>query len=443
VSKNIFLGLWALLVGVAVQAELVIEIDSGVDDPTPIAVVPFGWAGDHGLNENIGDIVAADLRRSGQLRPLPQEDMLSFPTQQDEVLFRDWKILGAEFLLIGNIFTQAQAQAQAQAQTQVQAKTYRIDFQLFDVLGQRVVFNKNVSGTAAQLRDMAHYVSDEAYEAITGIRGAFNTKIIYVEASRINKDKIRYRLMRADADGARPKLLLESFEPILSPMWSPDGKQVAYVSFETGRPAIFRQVIATKEREQLTNYRGLNGAPSWSPDGSKLALTLSKDGNPEIYTLELASKRLKRITRHFAIDTEPGWSADGESLIFTSNRGGKPQIYQQHLSSGRVERLTFIGDYNARGRLSADGKTLVMVNRQNGIFHIAAQDLQTGDLRILTETRLDESPSIAPNGAMLMYATRHRNKGILAAVSLDAGVKFRLPSQRGDVREPAWSPYFD
>lgn len=418
----------ASLLMASANAELLIEIEDGVDNPTPIAVVPFGWSGDGGLRENVAAIVSADLLRSGQLKPLANDDMLSFPSRADEVIFRDWKVLGSEFLVIGNISSALEG--------------YRLDFQLFDVLGQRMIFNKHVNGSANQLRDMAHYASDEIYQAITGIRGAFSTKIIYVEATRIAKKKIEYRLMNADADGARPQQLLKSYEPILSPAWSPNGKEVAYVSFETGRPAIFRQVIATQEREQLTNFRGLNGAPSWSPNGRYLAMTLSKDGNPEIYTLDLQTKALKRITRHFAIDTEPSWAADSKSIIFTSNRGGAPQIYQQNIASGRVERLTFIGNYNARGRLSPDGKTLIVVNRQNGVFHIAAQDLISGDLRILTETRLDESPSIAPNGAMLLYATRYGQKGILAAVSLDAGVKFRLPSQRGDVREPAWSPYF-
>ena len=421
-------GLW--LCSVLAQAALTIEITQGVDNPTAIAVVPFEWQGANALPEDVSGIVSADLLRSGQFSPLAKGDMLAFPHRESEVYYRDWRVLGTEFLLVGAI--------------EYRAERYYLQFALFDVLGQRKVLQRAVDGSRAQLRDLAHFVSDQVYEAITGIRGAFSTQIIYVEAFQSpggTADK--YRLMLADADGARPRLLLESKQPILSPMWSPDGRQVAYVSFETGRPAIFRQELASGKREQLTNYKGLNGAPAWSPDGQKIAMTLSKDGNPEIYTLDIPTRRLKRVTRHFAIDTEANWTADGKGIIFTSNRGGKPQIYQVTLASGRVERLTFEGDYNARARLSPDGKSLVMVHRENGVFHIAAQDIASGDMRVLTETYLDESPSIAPNGAMLMYATRFQGKGILAAVSLDAGVKFRLPSKQGDVREPAWSPFFN
>ena len=406
------------------HASLTIEITQGVDNPTPIAIVPF--SGSSGLPEDLQKIVSNDLMRSGLFEPLDKSNMLSMPATESEVHYRDWRVLGSSYLVIG--------------QLNVTDGTHNLQFELYDVLAQRKVFQKKVSGGQAQLRDLAHAVSDAVYESITGIKGAFATKILYVEDS-MKPGPDQYRLMYADADGAREKILFKSSEPILSPAWSNDMRRIAYVSFETSRPAVFVQNLATGERTQVTNFRGLNGAPSWSPDDSTLALVLSKDGNPEIYTLVLATGALNRITNHFSIDTEPNWTVDGKSIIFTSNRGGSPQIYQANVANKRVERVTFEGDYNARPRVSPDGRTLVMIHRRDGIFHIASQDLKTGDMRILTETGLDESPSIAPNGAMLLYATKHQNKGVLGAVSMDAGVKFRLPSKQGDVREPAWSPF--
>jgi len=430
--KKLALVAIALSFSVVVRAELLIEITQGMDNPTPIAIVPFGGSG--GLPENIPEIISADLMRSGFFRPVPTKDMLSLPQRERDIFYRDWRVLGTEFLVIGNI-QKGSAGEGANANTR-----YVLEYALYDVLAQRRVLRKVITGGQKELRDLAHSISDTVYETITGIRGAFSTKILYIEDLK-QPGGGRYRLVRADADGARPKVVFASSEPLLSPTWSSDLTQVAYVSFETTRPAIFRQNLITGVREQLTNFQGLNGAPAFSPDNSKLALVLSKDGNPEIYILEIATKKLTRVTRHFAIDTEPNWTADGKGIIFTSNRGGNPQIYQIGLESGRIERLTFEGDYNARPRLSPDGKSLVMVHRYKGVFHIAWQDIASGDMRILTETWLDESPSIAPNGAMLLYATQHNNKGVLAAVSMDAGVKFRLPSKQGDVREPAWSPF--
>jgi len=408
------------------SAGLTIEITQGSDEPTPIAIAPFAGASP-ALPEDVRDIISEDLKRSGLFRSIPQRDMLSSPSKEDEIFYRDWRVLGASYLVIGRMTQDANG--------------YALEYELYDVLAQKNIFRKLTRGSATSLRDIAHAAADQIFESITNIRGIFSTKIIYVEDLRRDGPG-RYRLMEADADGAREKVLFASSQPILSPSWSNNGRQVAYVSFETSRPAIYRMDLATGTREQLTNFRGLNGAPSWSPDDSKLAFVLSKDGNPEIYILDLYTKRLTRVTNSpLAIDTEPNWTPDGKSLIFTSDRGGAPQIYQIGLATGRVERLTFDGDYNARPRVTADGKSLVMVHRENGIFHIAWQDIATGRRRILTETWLDESPTLAPNGAMLLYATQYNNKGVLAAVSLDAGVKYRLPSKAGDVREPAWSPF--
>ncbi|WP_445355051.1 Tol-Pal system beta propeller repeat protein TolB [Microbulbifer sp. EKSA008] len=410
------------------RAQLVVDITSGIDDPTPIAVSPFSWSGGGVLAEDVSGIISSDLRRSGLFSPVPKEDMLSFPKAPEDVVFRDWRILGTEYIVTGRI--------------EPQATGYLLTFDLVNVFGQHKMFTKQVRGGQTQLRDIAHRAADEIFEAITGIRGAFSTEMVYVQ-EETRGGKPSYLLMRADIDGARAKQIRRFSAPVMSPMWSPNGQELAYVSFETGRPAIFRENLRTGARKQLTNFKGINSSPTWSPDGTKLAMVLSKDGNPEIYVLDLVSNKLTRMTRHFSIDTEPNWMPDGKSLVFTSDRGGKPQIYQLTLATGQVDRLTFDGDYNARPRVSPDGKTLVMVHRNRGVFTIATMDINSGRVRVLTETTLDESPSIAPNGAMLMYATKRGDKGILAAVSLDAGVKYNLPSQRGDVREPAWSPYFE
>lgn len=420
--------LLSTMFSVFARAELTIEITQGVDQPVPVAVVPFGWQQAQALPEDVAQIVADDLYRSGLFGLMPRKNMLSFPTRSSEVYFRDWRLASQEYLLTG----------------QVQSKPgglFQIQYELYDVVNEKRLIGAYISGNASQFRRMAHRIADAVYQKLTGIPGAFATEIAYITAERLSAERYNYRMEVADADGANPRVILRSTQPILSPSWSRDGKKLAYVSFETGRPAIYIHDKKTGAREQVTRYRGLNGAPSWSPDGKTLALTLSKDGNPEIYTLDIASRKLTRITRHYGIDTEPTWAADGKSILFTSNRGGQPQIYQQELASGWVERLTFEGDYNAKAHLTFDGRHLVMVNRTRGVFHIAVQDLKTGRLDVLTETYLDESPSIAPNGSMVIYATQDGNREVLSAVSLDGQVKFRLPSKSGNVREPAWSPY--
>jgi TolB protein len=420
--------LWTLfaLTTMGVRADLTIEITQGVDNPTSIAVVPFAWQGAGTAPEDIAGVVDGDLARSGQFSPVGRSDMLGLPSSEPEIFYRDWRAIETEYLLIGRVSVAGQM---------------RIEYELFDVLRQKKVHNGVETGPVNEARMLAHRVADAVYEKLTGIRGAFATRLLYVSVSRVPGGKDYARLTLADSDGARPIVLLESREPVLAPSWSPDGTQIAYVSFETGRPAIYRQHLATGQREQLTNFKGLNGSPAWSPDGNSMAMVLSKDGNPDIYLMNLSNKRLTRITRHYAIDTEPTWMPDGNSLLFTSDRGGRPQIYRYDLRNGNTERVTFEGVYNARARVAQDGRNVVLVHQQDGAFHIALLDLVTNRLQVLTSTELDESPSIAPNGSMVLYATKYADRGILAAVSVDGGVKFRLPAREGDVREPAWSPH--
>ena len=414
-----------------------IIIDRGVDEPIRIAVVPFAIdvnsaAAAVELNDlpNPSDIIAFDLARSGQFDPMPRENMLSYPSQSQDVFFRDWRILKTAYLVIGRVEA-------------VQSDSMRMSFELYDVAGRRQIRSKEYLIAIDQWRDAAHQIADIVYAEITGVRGAFSSKIMYVLAQNSGTPQARYRLEIADADGQRARTLFSSPQPILSASWAPDGNRVAYVSFETGRPSIILQDVDGPYREQLTSFRGINGSPVLSPDGQELAMVLSRDGDPEIFIMNLATRKLRRITRHRSIDTEPSWAPDGERLIFTSDRGGRPQIYQVELATNFIERLTFVGDYNARARLLPDGEHLVFVHRREGVFHIAWQDLQRDNILVLTETNLDESPSLSPNGSMLIYATQYRGRGILSVVSIDGRVKYRLPSSVGDVREPAWSPFLN
>ncbi len=426
-----------LLIGLAWSpvglAQLTIEITEGQDDPTSIAVVPFEWRGRGALAENISDIVAADLQRVGQFSPVAKEDMLGFPSQSSGVFFRDWRAIGAEYVLVGQI-----------SQTSA-SDPYVVQYELMDVYRQERILNKRLRGTRGQLRDIAHQISDDVYEKLTGIRGAFSTRILFVSAKSLGKGKFNYQLKLADSDGARPRTLLESAEPIMSPTWSPTGREIAYVSFESSRPAIYRHEVATGRREKLTDFPGINGAPAWSPNGRYMAMVLSKDGSPDIYVMDLGTRALTKVAGHYAIDTEPAWMPDGKTILFTSDRGGRPQVYKADIKDGKVERLTFTGSYNARARFLPERNALVLVHRaDNGrAFHIAIQSLETGAMQILSRTELDESPTVAPNGAMLMYATQYQDRGILAAVSVDGSVRFRLPSSNSDVRDPAWSPYLN
>ena len=425
--RYLVIGCLALLSALGVYAQgIVIDVTETNVQSTPIAVVPFRWDSDGTQPVDFAEVVSDDLRRSGLFDPMSQANMLSFPSSGQQISFRDWSISQTDYLLVGTARTTAAG--------------IEASIELYNVNTQEQVLNRTVSGGPNNGRDVSHRVSDLVYETITGIEGIFGTKILYVSDATKPDGEPSFRLMMSDQDGAREQLVIESHEPIMSPTWSPDRKQIAYVSFETGRPAIYIQNLATGQREKITDFQGINGSPVWSPDGTKMAMVLSKDGNPEIYVMDLATKATQRVTNHFSIDTEPNWTPDGRSIYFTSDRGGRPQIYQADIANGRTTRLTFEGDYNARPRLSKDGRFLVMVHGRDGRFHIAVQDLQNDRVIIVSETSLDESPTIAPNGALVMYATKWEGQGILAVVSLDAGVKYRMPSQAGNIREPAWSP---
>ena len=429
--RIVLLGV-AMLVG-SVQAADPLVITSGTDRATPIAVVPFGWQGGTVLPTEMSEVIGNDLRNSGYFEPIPRQNMISLPSQASEVIYRDWKALGAQYVLVGNI-------APAGGRLQVQ-------FALFNVTTEQQVMAGNVSGSTDQLRDMAHYIADQSFEKLTGVKGAFSTRMLYVTAERFSVNNTRYTLQRSDYDGQRAVTLLQSREPILSPRYAPDGRRIAYVSFEQKRPRIFIQHIDTGRREQITNFEGLNGAPAWSPEGNRLAFVLSRDGNPEIYVMDLGSRQLRRVTNNMAIDTEPFWGADGQTIYFTSDRAGKPQIYKTSIGGGEPQRVTFAGNYNANPKLSADEKMLVMIHRQDGFtnFKVAAQDLtRAGSApRILSGTSLDDSPTVAPNGTMLIYATRQQGGGVLMLVSTNGRVRVPIPTVQGDIREPSWSPYLN
>lgn len=407
-----------------------IIIDAGYDKQTSIAIVPFSQGPEFEGLQPFSEIVEFDLARSGQFAPAARDNMLSFPSKREDVFFRDWRVLGVEYLVIGRAGIDSTGKL-------------RVDYHLFDVFNEREMIVDAVTTARSKWRDAAHHVADKVFESVTGIQGAFSTRILYVLAQNVSTPNERFSLQMADSDGQRAETLFSSTEPLLSASWAPDGRSVVYVSFETGRQAIVLQDLTTGSRQLITNFSGINGSPVLSPDGRRLAMVLSKDGNPEIYVMDLADRALRRVTRHHAIDTEPSWTQDGRHLIFTSDRGGRPQIYKVELASNLVERLTFEGPYNASATLLPDGEHLVYVHRRNGVDHIAWQNLAADDVRVLTQTSLDESPSVAPNGTMLIYATQVEGRGILAVVSIDGRVKYRLPSSAGDVREPAWSPFIE
>lgn len=409
------------------HAALTIEITQSADGGLPIAIVPFKWSGKGKPPHNLSKIITSDLLRSGRFQILDKDKFISEPSSDKEVVFKEWRIVKAEALLIGRVI-------------QLPTGQYRVEYRLYDTFKEKQLAGFRYVVGKSLLRTAAHQISDVVYEKLTGEPGAFTTRIAYVTREGKGRHAI-FKLQIADSDGYGAITVVKSREPLMSPAWSPDGNKIAYVSFERKRSMVYEQNVSNGRRKLLAQFEGINSAPAWSPDGKKLALTLSKDGNAEIYLMDIATGRLERLTQNSAIDTEPAWSPEGDELVFTSDRAGGPQIYRMKVANRQVERLTFEGSYNARASYSADGSKLALVTRQSGRYHVGVLSLEDYAMQVLTDTRLDESPSFAPNGRILLYATEQGGRGVLASVSVDGRVRQSLRSEKGDVREPAWSPY--
>jgi TolB protein len=416
--------------GTRTQAEFVVEVTRGQENAIPIALVPFMAADAPDAPLDAAGIVAGDLKRSGRFKPMDRKDMIEQPHNGAGINFDDWRRLGNDYILVGVMQPQGPEQ-------------YVINFELYNVLNHQRLLGYQISANRAGLRLAGHQVADMVYDKILGVRGAFATRIAYVSVTGALPHR-NFRLIVADSDGENPHVVMQSNEPLMSPAWSPDGQSLAYVSFEDRLPSVYVQYLKTGERKRVSAKAGVNQAPAFSPDGKKLALTLStRDGNLDVYVLDLASGGLTRITDDPGIDTEPQWSKDGQSLYFTSDRAGGPQIYRVGLKPGEhPRRLTFQGNYNARPRLSPDDSQLAFVTQEDGAYRIAVMNLDArGDMQVLTKGQFDVSPSYAPNGAMLLYASRDRGRGVLALVSSDGRVQERLVSSEGEVQEPAWGPF--
>lgn len=423
----LLLGVWLS----SANAALNLELTQGISNQLPIAVLTFAGSEHLADNLNVSKIIKNDLNNSGQFKvTTPQKEIL--PNSLRQVSAHYWRNQKFDYVVLGQIQSSNK-------------KQYRIRFSLVDVTQRKslALVEKEFTVNEAQLRGLAHHVSDLIYEKLIGIKGVFSTRIAYILVTDKHSYNRRYSLQVADMDGYNAKSLLVSKQPIMSPAWSHDGKRLAYVSFENVLPRIYIQKINTGERELVSSYAGINGAPAWSPDDKTLAIALSKDSAvPKIYLMQLSNKKLRQVTYGLSIDTEPSFSKDGQSLLFTSDRGGGPQIYQLYLKTGSVRRVTYNGNYNARASFSNDGKMIVVLNQTQGLYNIAVQDLNDDNtLQVLTHSGYDASPSFAPNGQMLLYESKPENRSLLAMVSVDGRINLRLPTPQGDVQDPTWSPF--
>jgi TolB protein len=408
-------------------SELFLEITKGSEDPFKVAMIPF--TGNASVSKKLNEVIRNDLRRTGEFSLLDERLLLPLEIENEEINYQDWRLLGMDYLVAGNIAKEK--------------NSIDVSYEIYDIQKRRKIRSSKVFGLPNQLRQLAHYTSDGIYESIAGIKGIASTKLLYVNEIKSEDIKSRYRLMLADSDGANEQILLSSSEPIISPSWSPDGKKVAYVSFETGLAKVYIQNIASGKRESVLSKNTQISSPSWSPDGKYLSLTIYQDGNAEIYILRLRDKTLTRMTNQFAIDTESSWSPKGNKILFTSGRSGSPQIYELDLRrlNSKAKRISFEGSYNAKASYLPNEEGIIFVHRSaDGFFHIALKYKKENFIRILTEAKMDESPSVAPNGNMVIYGITEGDQSMLAGFSL-SGATFKLPASQGEVREPAWSNF--
>jgi TolB protein len=384
----------------------------------PVAMGPF--RDETASGQALSAIIKSDLERSGAFRVIDADPGMD---ERSTVDLTQWRGRGADALVAGSV-------------SKLVDGRFDVRFKLWDAVRNEALLGQSKVVLPADLRLAAHRIADEIHFKLTGEPGVFATRIAYVL-----KSGKRYSLHITDPDGEGGQVALASPEPIISPAWSPDGKQLAYVSFESQKAVVWIQDLGTGARRRLANFRGSNSAPAWAPDGKRLAVTLSQDGPAQLYTMPVAGGAATRLVRSNAIDTEAVYAADGRLVYFVSDRGGGPQIYRVGADGSAVERITFNGDYNISPAVSPDGRQLAFVTRQSGAFKLMLQDLLTGTVTPLTDTQDDESPSFAPNGRLIVYATRQRGVDVLMTTTLDGKIKTRLLSTGADMREPAWGPY--
>ena len=416
-----FLIIYLIFLSVTIEAKLKIEISQGSKDLAKIAIVPFK----DGKKTNIAlsDLIEKNLTLFGEFKATPINEMLSFPSSEDNFFYRDWNILKVDYAVIGKLEEKNNSEAY-------------IEYFVFNVPLKKLILKGDITGDINELSQISKVISNRTYKAITGLEGIFNTKLAYI----LNPQKEIYKICVSDIDGSNEQILFESTAPLMSPSWSSDNKKLAYVSFEKGYPEIYMQDLFSGKRESIKTLGISNSAPVWSPDNKKLAFVMSMSGNPDIYIYNLRNKKISRHTTHYGIDTEPSWAPNSKKLLFTSNRSGSPQIYELTISSNRIKRITLDGDYNARASYFPNGKDIVLVHGNNGIFHIGTKKIRSRFINTISKTTLDESPTISPNGNIIIYATKNNSQGYLAGLTLDGKSKFTLPTKFGSVREPAWSP---